>query len=240
MSHKNTFTKGIRDGVPVAIGYFAVAFSLGITAARLGLTPLQGFLSSFFNHASAGEFAEFTAISSDAGYAETALLILITNARYLLMSCALSQKLSPCAAVYHRVLVGFGITDEMFALSSAVKGDLDPSYSYGIMAITLPCWSVGTAIGIIAGDLLPSLIVSALGVAIYGMFIAIIIPPAKKSRPVMGVVAAGFALSFVFSRVAPLSALPESLKVIILTVVIAGIAALLFPIGDAESEVSEK
>ncbi len=231
---ESSFGKGIRDGIPVAIGYFAVAFSLGIFAADLGLSPITGFISSLLNHASAGEYAEFTAISSNSSYIETFLIIFITNARYLLMSCALSQKLSPCTALYHRLLVGFGITDEMFALSTAVKGELNPRYSYGIMAITLPSWSLGTAVGIIAGGVLPEALVNALGVAIYGMFLAIIIPPARKSPAVLLAVAVSFAASLCFSSFELLSAVPESMKVIILTVIIAGLAAVIFPVGEED------
>ena len=115
--NKNAFFNGVRDGIPIALGYFAVAFSLGIVARRAGLSPIQGFLSSLLNHASAGEYAEFTVIMANAPYVEMAFVILITNIRYLLMSCALSQKFNANTPLLHRFMVGFCITDEIFVIS---------------------------------------------------------------------------------------------------------------------------
>ena len=153
---KHAFTSGIRDGIPIALGYFAVAFSLGIVAKKAGLDPVQGFISSMLNHASAGEYAEFTVIMANAPYVEMAFVILITNIRYLLMSCALSQRFAPDTPGIHRFLVGFGITDEIFGISIGRPGVVNPYYNYGAMAIALPGWSFGTAIGIVAGNVLPA------------------------------------------------------------------------------------
>ena len=164
MSNKRAFSKGMYDSIPIALAYFAVAFSLGIMARKAGLTPFQGFLSSMLNHASAGEYAEFTVIEAGAPYIEMALVILITNARYLLMSCALSQRFAPDAPLIHRVLVGFGITDEIFGISIARPGNVNPFYTYGAMALALPAWSSATAIGIVAGNILPASAVSALSI----------------------------------------------------------------------------
>ena len=136
--NKKAFANGVRDGIPIALGYFAVAFSLGIVAKKAGLTPFQGFLSSFLNHASAGEYAEFTVIMADAPYLEMAFVILVTNIRYLLMSCALSQKFPTAAPYAHRLLVGFGITDEIFGISIGKPGILNPYYPYGAMIIAIP------------------------------------------------------------------------------------------------------
>mgnify|MGYP000167031549 CR=1 FL=1 len=158
--NKNAFFNGVRDGIPIALGYFAVAFSLGIVARRAGLSPIQGFLSSLLNHASAGEYAEFTVIMANAPYVEMAFVILITNIRYLLMSCALSQKFNANTPLLHRFMVGFGITDEIFGISISRAGNLNPWYSYGAIFIALPAWSVGTALGIVAGNILPVSIVS--------------------------------------------------------------------------------
>ena len=124
--NKNAFINGIRDGIPIALGYFAVAFSLGIVAKKAGLNPVQGFLSSLLNHASAGEYAEFTVIMANAPYIEMAFVILITNIRYMLMSCALSQRFDPGTSNAHRLLVGFGITDEIFGISIGRIGALNP------------------------------------------------------------------------------------------------------------------
>ncbi len=232
--NKNAFINGIRDGVPIALGYFSVAFSLGIVAKKAGLNPFQGFLSSMLNHASAGEYAEFTVIIANAPYFEMAFIILITNIRYLLMSCALSQKFDSDTSYIHRLLVGFGITDEIFGISIGRAGSLNPYYNYGAMALALPSWSFGTAIGIVAGNILPASIVSALSVALYGMFIAIIIPAAKTDKIVGIVVILSFLASFIVSRIPLFSHISDSMKISLLTVLIAGIAAFLFPIKENE------
>lgn len=233
---KHAFTSGIRDGIPIALGYFAVAFSLGIVAKKAGLDPVQGFISSMLNHASAGEYAEFTVIMANAPYVEMAFVILITNIRYLLMSCALSQRFAPDTSGIHRFLVGFGITDEIFGISIGRPGVVNPYYNYGAMAIALPCWSFGTAIGIVAGNVLPASIVSALSVALYGMFIAIIIPASKKNRIVGGVVAVSFLVSFAVSKISLFDQMSDSMKISLLTVVIAGAAAFLFPVKEGDGE----
>lgn len=233
-NNKNAFINGIRDGIPIALGYFSVAFSLGIVAKKAGLNPFQGFLSSMLNHASAGEYAEFTVIMANAPYIEMAFVILITNIRYMLMSCALSQKFDPDTSYIHRFIVGFGITDEIFGISIGRAGTLNPYYNYGAIAIALPAWSFGTAVGIVAGNILPVSVVSALSVALYGMFIAIIIPVSKTNKIVGGVVIISFLASFAVSRIPLFARISDSMKISILTVLIAGIAAVLFPVKEDE------
>lgn len=236
-SRFSTFALGARHGIPIALGYFAVAFSLGITAAVVGLSPVQGFISGILNHASAGEYAEFTAIAEQTSYFATALIILITNARYLLMSCALSQKFAPGASLFHRILVGFGITDEIFAIAVMREGALSPLYVYGAMAVAIPAWAAGTAVGILMGNILPRAIVSALSVALYGMFIAIIFPPAKKNKFLLLLIVLSFGLSFALAELPVFAGLSESLRIIILTVLIAGVAAAVRPVDDTEAGV---
>lgn len=172
--------EGLRDGLPIGLGYFAVAFSLGIVARNAQVTPIQGFIASILNLASAGEYALFTSMAQKASFFEIALITLVINARYLLMSCALTQKFDEKTSLTHRLLVGFGVTDEIFGITIARKGTLNPYYNYGAILIAAPLWSLGTALGIWAGDLLPTNVVSALSVALYGMFLAVIVPPAKK------------------------------------------------------------
>lgn len=234
--HKNGFVNGLRDGLPIALGYFAVAFSLGIVAKKAGLTPVQGFISSVLNHASAGEYAEFTVIMANASYLEMAFVILITNIRYLLMSCSLSQRFAQGASIFHRFWVGFGITDEIFGISIARAGSLDPYYTYGAMIISIPGWALGTALGITAGNILPVSAVSALSVALYGMFVAIIIPAAKNNKVIGGVVFASFVISFIVSEIPFFDRVSDSMKISLLTVLIAGIAAILFPIHDEDDD----
>jgi len=230
--NKQAFAQGVKDGIPIALGYFAVAFSLGIAAKIVGLNPFQGFLSSFLNHASAGEYAEFTVIGSQAPYWEMVLIIMVANARYLLMSTALSQRFDPKTKIGHRLIVGFGITDEIFGAAINRPGCINPWYVYGLMFLPLPLWASGTAIGIVAGNILPASVTSALSVALYGMFIAIIIPPARKSRVIALIVAVSFILSFVADRF--LSVISEGMRTIILTVVISALAALIFPHEEVE------
>ena len=230
------FYEGMRDGIPIALGYFAVAFSLGITARKVGMNALQGFLSSMLNHASAGEYAEFTVIGAGAPYIEMVLIILVTNARYLLMSCALSQKMEPKTGMLHRILVGFGITDEIFGASIARKGYVDPWYHYGAMLLAIPAWSLGTAIGIVAGNILPAMIVSALGVALYGMFLAIIVPPSKENRVILGLIVVSFILSYLATHIRILAGMSGSMRTILLTIVITAAGAFWFPVKEGEQK----
>ena len=232
--NKKAFVEGMRDGIPIAVGYFAVALSVGIAARNVGVDVFQGFLASALCMASAGEYALFTMIGAGATLLETALLTLIANARYFLMSCALSQKIDPRMRNYHRYTIGAVVTDEIFGVTVARQGFLEPAYNYGVILLAVPGWSVGTALGIIMGNLLPARIVSALSVALYGMFISVIIPPAKKSLPIALCVFFGFGMSFLFSVLKAAEALSPGTRTIILTVVISCAAALLFPVKEDE------
>ena len=223
---RRVFLAGVRDGVPIGLGYLAVAFSLGIAARNAGLNAFQGFLISLLNNASAGEYAAFTVIAADSGFLEMALITLITNARYLLMSCSLSQKFSPDTPLHHRLLVGYDVTDELFGIAIARPGYLDPFYSYGAFLPAIPGWAIGTALGVTAGSILPARLVSALSVALFGMFLAIIIPPSKKN----------FAASWLCTVLPYVKTLSEGTRTILLTILIASAAALLFPVKDAPEQ----
>ena len=233
---RKVFCEGMRDGVPIALGYFAVSFSLGIAARKAGFTPLQGFVASLLNNASAGEYAAFALIMTNASYLEVAVITLIANARYLLMSCALAQRFAPDTPIWHRFIIGYDVTDELFGITIARPGNLDPYYTYGAILLAAPAWASGTALGIIAGNLLPLRAVSALSVALYGMFLAIIIPPARKSRIVAALVAVSFALSFACNYLPGIASLSDGTRTILLTVLISGAAAVLFPVKDQEAE----
>lgn len=234
MKSSSPLLRGMKDGLPIGLGYFAVAFSLGITARNAGITAIQGFIMSMLNNASAGEYAAIAAIRDNSSYIELALLILITNARYILMSAALSQRLSPNLPWYHRLLIGFDITDEQFGIGMVHPYPLPPQYLYGSYMLTIPLWAGGTAVGIIAGNLLPQIVVNALSAAIYGMFIAVIIPPARKSRPLMIIILISFAASGLFSLIPVFAGLSESMRIIILTLIISIAAALIRPIKEEE------
>ena len=236
--NRPAFLLGMRHGVPIGLGYFAVAFSLGIAAKRAGLIPVQGFLASILCHASAGEYMGYTMIAACAGYLETALAIFVANARYLLMSTAMSQRLAPGLPFAHRILLGFGITDELFAISVMRQGYLNPYYTYGATVVALPSWALGTMLGIMAGNLMPAFLVSAFGVALYGMFLAVIVPPARKNKVIMALIPICFALSFAAGELPYIKQLSSGTRTIILTVAIASAAAILFPVkeGDEDEE----
>ncbi|MBO7637581.1 MAG: AzlC family ABC transporter permease [Treponema sp.] len=234
------FLEGIRDGIPIGLGYFAVSFSLGIVARNAGLTPFQGFVASFFNLASAGEYALFTSIGAVATYLEIALITLVVNARYLLMSTALTQRFDPKTPMIHRLLVGFAVTDELFGITIARKGYINPLYNYGAYLIAIPLWSIGTSLGIIAGNFLPARVVSALSVALYGMFLAIIVPPAKKNRVILISIIVSFAASYASTLIPFIKNLSAGSRTIILTVVISSIVALIKPISDQDTPSAEE
>ncbi len=237
VNNKKALKEGIRDGIPIGLGYLAVSFSLGIAVKKAGMTPIQGFIASMLCNASAGEYAGFTLIAAGATFLEMAVVTLITNARYMLMSCAMSQRLDPKTPLRHRLLMGFYITDELFGIAIARPGYLNPFYTYGAVIVAAPCWAMGTALGTIAGNLLPLRVVSALSVALFGMFLAVIIPPARKSKIVAGIIAVCFGTSFVSTYVPVLSEFSEGTRTIILTVVISVAAAALFPRkADEENE----
>ena len=236
-NRKENFLRGMRDGIPICTGYFAVSITLGIAAKNAGLTVWQATLASMLTNASAGEFAAFTLIAVNASYWELIVMEAVANARYLLMSCALSQKLSPATGLGHRLGVGFGITDEIFGISVTSPGFLDPFYSYGAMSVALPGWAMGTCLGVLLGNILPLRAVSALSVGLYGMFVAIFIPPAKQNRVIAALVVLSFAASYAFTNVPLFAAIPSGTRTILLTVVLSLGAAILFPIREEAAEV---
>lgn len=223
------FKNGLKDGIPIGIGYFAVSFSLGIAAKHAGLTPAQGFLASLLCNASAGEYAGFSLIVAGGTYIQIAIITLIANARYLLMSCAMSQRMRPGTSWVHRAVMAFDITDELFAIAISRPGYLNPYYTYGAVVTAAPCWAIGTALGCLAGNLLPLRIVSALSVALFGMFLAVIIPPARESKVIAGLVLICFVASYGVARLPGVSQISEGTRIIVLTLVLSAMAAILFP-----------
>lgn len=226
------YRKGLRDGIPIAMGYFAVAFTLGITAKNIGMTPVQAAVSSALLHASAGQYAAMTVIAAGTGYPEMVVTTLIVNLRYLLMSCALSQKAGSGMKMGHRMAVSHYITDEIFGIASAVEGKLNPFYNYGAASVAGPGWTVGTFLGALFGAALPERLGRALGVALYGMFIAIVVPSAKKNRVICGIVVLSMLASYLFTCLPVIREISDGFKIMILTVVIAGFAAWKFPVQE--------
>ena len=230
------FQQGMRDGAPIGAGYFAVSFSLGIAAHKAGMTPVEGFFLSLLNNASAGEYAGISAMLSGTSLTALAVLILVTNARYLLMSCALSQKLSPEVSMQHRFLIAWGVTDELFGIGVGRSGYVKPSYMYGAFLTSLSFWATGTACGVVAGNILPQGVVAALSASIFGMFLAVIIPPARKSRTVGAVVLGASVLSCVATIIPVIQDMSESIRVILLTLAIAITAAIVKPVEYSDAE----
>ena len=235
-SNGKWFLRGIKAGIPIGLGYLAVSFSLGIAARNAGMTVFQATLTSFLMNASAGEFVGFTLMASGAGYLEVILMELVANARYLLMSFSLSQKLRPQTGVLHRLLIGWYVTDEVFGVSVSVPGYLNPFYTYGAISMACPGWALGTCLGVLMGNILSDALVRALSVGLYGMFIAIFVPPSKKSRTVGLLVAASMVLSFLFARIPALGQISSGIRTILLTVLLAGAAAVLAPIREVEAK----
>ena len=132
--------------------------------------------------------------------------------------------------------MSFGITDEIFGVSICVEDKLSPFYSYGLMTAAIPGWTFGTFLGIMSGSLLPEGVIIALSVALYGMFIAVIIPPARKSKIIAGIVIISMISSFAFAKLPILKNITSGFRIIILTVIIAGVAAVLFPIEEKQGE----
>lgn len=235
----NIFLKGMKDGLPVALGYLAVSFTLGIAAVKSGLTPFQTFATSALNNTSAGEFAAFSLIGAGVSYMEIALTTLILNMRYILMSCALSQKIDKNTPIVHRFLMAYDVTDEIFGLSIMSEGRLDPKYTYGLIAISAPSWAIGTYLGAVMGSVMPAGVLSAMNLALYGMFIAVIVPPAKKDKTIAVVIAVSMLSSLMFSILPGLREISSGIVVIILTVVISLAAAILFPVCGDKKEKKE-
>ena len=227
-----TFVRGMRDGIPICLGYFAVSFALGIAGRGVGMNAVQAFVMSLTMVASAGQFAAITLIGAGAGIIEMITTTIVVNLRYLLMSCSLTQKLSPETKLLHRLALSYCMTDEIFGLSISVDGFLRPVYTYGITVISVSGWCLGTVLGVVAGNILPALVTNALGVAMYGMFLAIIIPPAKENHFLGALVAVSMAASGLFSVLPYLRAISSGFRVIILTILIAGIAAVIHPIEE--------
>ena len=240
-NRKTWFLRGVRDGVPIGLGYFAVSFALGIKAVGAGISPLEAGLMSLLNLTSAGEAAAIALLGVGTTYGELAFTQLVINIRYLLMSCALSQKIAPESSVLHRLLVGYGVTDEIFGVSMGVEDKFSPYYSYGAILMAAPCWTLGTILGALLGNVLPASLVSALSVALYAMFLAVILPPARKSRVIAGVVGVSMLCSALLTFACEQFGwawLTEGFRIILLTVSISAIAAVLFPVSE-EKEVPD-
>jgi len=224
-----SYKKGLWHGVPIALGYLSVSFAFGIQATSLGLTPLQTVMISFFNVTSAGQLAGLQLMAAGAPLVEMALTQLTINLRYALMSLSLGQKLDKSMTTLHRMLVAFVNTDEVFAVASQQPGRLGKAYLYGLTFTPFLGWTLGTLLGALAGGILPKPVTDALGIAIYGMFIAIILPPFRRSREVRAVILIAVAMSCLFTLMPLFAFLSDGFRIILCAVVASALGAWLMP-----------
>lgn len=231
----NAFLRGIRHGIPIALGYLSVSFTFGMKAVGDGMTPLQALLISATNLTSAGQFAGLPLMTGGASLIEMALTQLVINLRYALMSLSLGQRLDGTMNTLSRLLFSFANTDEIFAVASSQPEKVGRNYLFGLILTPYFGWTVGTLLGAVAGTLLPEFFRSALGIAIYGMFLAIILPPAKREKPVRLVVLLAVALSLCLQYVPLFSGISSGFAVILCAVIASAVGALLHPVKEAHA-----
>ncbi len=231
---KSDFFRGMSHGIPIALGYLSVSFGFGISAVRSGLSVYEASAISALNLTSAGQAAGIDIIAAGGTLLEMILVQLTINIRYSLMALSLSQKLDKKFTIGHRLLASYGITDEIFALCSAQSGMIVPPYMYGMILISAVGWVLGTFLGGYAGQLLPESVSSAMGILLYGMFLAIIIPPSRKQKSVLCVVIVAAVLSIVFRYL--IKFVSSGFAVIICAVAAAALGAVFFPVKDEEEE----
>ena len=240
MKENNSFILGIKHGIPICLGYLSVSFAFGIFAVGSGLSVIEALLISMFNLTSAGQLAAVPIITGGGGIPELALAQLIINLRYSLMSVTLSQKLGKTVSALDRFWIGFGITDEIFAVSTSKNKSVGRKYMFGLILTPYAGWSLGTLLGSVAGNILPDSVSSALGIAIYGMFIAIVLPTVKKHLSTALCVVGAIAIGCAFKYIPMLSRVPDGFVIIIAAVVASMVAALLSPVSDEESEQTDE
>lgn len=239
MKEINSFKSGLKDGFPICLGYFSVAFAFGIFAVENGLTVLQAVIISLTNLTSAGQLAGVPIMAGGGSLIEIAVSQLIINSRYSLMSVSLAQKFSKNVKLKDKLLIAYGNTDEIFAVAVSQKGEIGKKYMWGLIALPVIGWSFGTFLGAVAGNILPATITAALGLAIYGMFTAIVVPAAKKEKATALCVLLSIALSCAFKYIPILGKVPSGFTVIICAVAASVLFALLAPIKTDNGEVTE-
>ena len=228
---KNNFTRGITDGIPIALGYLSVSFAFGIFAVSSGISPLHTLLISMTNLTSAGQLAAVPIIASSGTVLELILSQLVINLRYALMSVSLSQKLDKTISLLDRFLIAFGNTDEVFAVASSYKS-VSRNYMFGLILAPYIGWSFGTLLGALAGNILPAVLISALGIMIYGMFIAIVVPVAREEKPVLWCVIISAVLSLSFNFLPILKEIPSGFIIIICALIASAVMAAVSPIKE--------
>lgn len=233
--NRTEFKKGIKDGIPICLGYFSVSMAFGLTAVLSGLPVWAAVVISLTNLTSAGQFAGVNILLAQGTMIELAITTLIINIRYFLMSLSVSQKVSSKMKTKDRMAVSFGITDEIFGVSIQQEGELTTSYMSGLILTPLLGWTLGTFTGAVATSIMPESVSNAMGIALYGMFIAIIIPPAREHISVLFTVVAAVILSIALEYIPVISEISSGWAIIIITIIVSAIAATLFPVADDES-----
>ena len=226
------FSRGMSHGIPICLGYLSVSFGFGIIAVKSGLSVFQAASISAANLTSAGQAAGVDIIQRCGTIIEMILVQLTINIRYSLMGLSLTQKLDKSFTLPHRLAASYGITDEIFAVCSAQKELITPPYMYGMIFVAFLGWVTGTLLGAAAGQLLPESISSAMGIVLYGMFLAIIVPPSKKEKSVLAAVVIAALISICFRYV--LTMVSGGFAIIISAVAASAAAAFLFPLKDEE------
>lgn len=234
------FKNGIKDGLPIGLGYLSVSFAFGVQASILGVPAFMSLFISMTNLTSAGQLAGLTIIAELGTILEMILAQLVINARYFLMSLTLSQKLDDSFSTKHRFLCSAFITDEIFAIASSKHGLINRKYFYGLVVLPYIGWSLGTLLGALAGNALPVQLTNALGIALYAMFMAIIIPPSMSLKGVFPAVLIAAGLSCAMYYIPIFSGVNNGFKYIICAVISALITAYFFPIGNKKEDQKEK
>ena len=230
----NKFLRGLSDGIPICLGYLSVSFAFGIFAVANGLSVLQTLLISMTNVTSAGQLAGVPIIAAGGTFAEMAISQLVINLRYALMSVSLSQKLGKSVRLIDRFLIAFVNTDEVFAVASGKEGTVGKRFLYGLILTPYLGWSLGTFLGAVAGNILPQIVISSLGIAIYGMFVAIVIPKVKKERATALCVLTSVVLSCCFKYIKLLNVVPNGFVIIICAAVASALFAAVAPVTQEE------
>lgn len=231
----NDFVYGMKKGLPIALGYLAVSFSFGVIALGSGISPIMSIIISLTNVTSAGQYAGIKMIANNIGYFEIALTILLINLRYSLMSLSLSQKIDSSIPTGERLLFGFGITDEVYAVAITENRKITSKYMFGLISLPILFWVLGTALGAYSSNIMPEKLLDALGIALYAMFISIIIPDAKSNWHILVVILISISLSCIFEFVPYIKEIGIGFKIILATVLSSLFGAIFFPILNTDT-----
>lgn len=228
----NDFTYGVRKGLPIGLGYLAVSFSFGVMVVNKGIAPVTGIIISATSLTSSGQYAGIEMMAQRASYFEIFLTIFLINLRYALMSLSLSQKIDDSIPTWQRLIFGFGITDEVYALAAIEYRKITFRYMLGLILMPFVGWILGTVLGVYASNIMPQKFLNAMGISLYAMFIALIIPDTRSNHKLIPVIAISIAISCMFYYIPYINRIGLGFKVIIATVISSLFGALVFPIKE--------